>query len=49
MKSGEIVLFEEEGPGFQPLHIQGHLARLFVGSNVGSGVRWQISSGRVRE
>src|SRR2546427_13271773 len=27
-KSDEIVLFEEEGPGFQPLHIQGHLTRV---------------------
>ena len=27
-KSGEIVLFEEEGPEFQPLHIQGHLTRV---------------------
>ena len=27
-KSDEIVLLEEEGPGFQPLHIQGHLTRV---------------------
>src|SRR5439155_25700933 len=26
-KSDEIVLFEEEGPGFQTLHIQSHLTQ----------------------
>lgn len=26
--SGKIVLLEQEVPGFQPLHIQGHLTRL---------------------
>jgi len=25
---GKFVLFEQEMPGFQPLHIQGHLTRL---------------------
>src|SRR2546427_10508380 len=37
-KSDEIVLFEEEGPGFQPLHIQGHLTRVLFMIRSGDGV-----------
>src|SRR2546430_16640962 len=36
--SGRIVLFEQEVPGFQPLHIQGHLTRLLFMIRSGDAV-----------
>ncbi len=52
MKSGEIVLFEHEEPGFQPLHIQGHLTRLLFmirsGDAIGKLV-WIVSETRYQD
>ena len=51
-RSGEIVLFEQEEPGFQPLHIQGHLTRLLFmirsGDVIGKLV-WIVSEARYQD
>jgi len=50
--SGRIVLFEQEVPGFQPLHIQGHLTRLLFMIRSGDAVAklvWIVSSPRYHD
>ena len=51
-KSDEIVLFEEEGPGFQPLHIQGHLTRVLFMIRSGDVIAklvWVVPEARCRD
>ena len=50
--SGKIVLFEQEVPGFQPLHIQGHLIRLLFMIRSGDAIAklvWIVSGTRYRD
>ena len=51
-KSGEIVLFEEEGPEFQPLHMQGHLTRVLFMIRSGDVIAkliWVVPEARCRD
>lgn len=51
-ESGKIVLFEQEVPGFQPLHIQGHLTRLLFMIRSGDAIAklvWIVSDTRYRD
>lgn len=50
--SGKIVLFEQEGPGFQALHVQGHLTRLLFMLRAGEAIEkliWVVPKARYRD
>lgn len=50
--SGRIVLLEQEVPGFQPLHIQGHLNRLLFMIRSGEAIEklvWIVPHARHRD
>jgi hypothetical protein len=50
--SGKIVLFERESPGFQPLHIQGHLTRLLFMIRSGDAIAklvWIVSGAQYHD
>jgi len=50
--SGKIVLLEWEVPGFQPLHIQGHLTRLLFMTRSGEAIAklvWIVPGARYRD
>ena len=49
---GKLVLFEQEMPGFQPLHIQGHLTRLLFMVQSGDAIEklvWIVPEARYND